>query len=308
MQHAIKRLIVRLKTVKHVPTNGLVMLGGYYCDGKEDVSAVTNGGASMTDGLTFFEPPQPITRLKYLCDKKFHLDDIIPMYAVKDVVKDVILLVRGTDATLYSYISEINMIKEIGSTSGNVRKKHCRGGQSQNRFQRLRDEDVKSMVDKICNLLKENCLDASGSMTLRCLVITGPGERKKQVHDCLAKNLDLSGINILLLSSDGSAKGSLDAAASVIDETVYHALLKTAGQEVDELIRTAPDALVFGEKHVMESAREFVLKRVYCSNNHAKYKEISEVLDGSTTEVITLPPRCFIEKYEGLIGVKWFSS
>ena len=229
------------------------------------------------------------------------------MYAVRDVVKDVILLVRGTDATLFSYISEINMIKEMGSTSGNVRKKHCRGGQSQNRFQRLRDEDVKSMVDKICSLLKENCLDGSGSMTLRCLVITGPGERKKQVHDCLTKSLDLSGINIILLSSDGNAKGSLDSAASAIDETVYHALLKTASKDVDDLIRTASDALVFGDKNVMESAREFTLKKVYCSSTHEKYKELVDALEGSTTEVVTLPPRCFIEKYDGLIGVKWFT-
>jgi peptide subunit release factor 1 (eRF1) len=47
----------------------------------------------------YFEPPYPVKKFIYFCDKRFHLDEIFPLFAHQENEKKfAVCIVRGTDS------------------------------------------------------------------------------------------------------------------------------------------------------------------------------------------------------------------
>ena len=65
----------------------------------------------------------------------------------------------------------MDLFKSMGNAEGNVRNNHCRGGQSQNRYQRLRENDVCEMVKKIAKLCERTCLNEDKIPNVQTLIL-----------------------------------------------------------------------------------------------------------------------------------------
>ena len=127
---SITALLQKLKNIKRVPENGLIMFSGAIPQG--------NSPGTEKNELYIIEPLQPISSFKYHCASEFFLEPLEKMLDEKEryglIVIDNKEFAIGTVTGNY-----INIIK---TSSSGIASKHNAGGQSQRRFERLHEEHV----------------------------------------------------------------------------------------------------------------------------------------------------------------------
>lgn len=301
VQHALKRGIERLKLEKEAPPNGAVLLCGYI-----DTSALA-ALRETNDCVLYFEPPFPIKNFVYFCDKRFHLDEIFPLFEhTEEEKKFAVCIVRGTDSEVFQYLPDMDLFKSLGDVQGNVRNNHCRGGQSQNRYQRLRENDVNEIVKKIANLCERTCLDGDKLPLVHSLVLVGPGERKRQVADRLKDEFPLPNNFIHLVTSDGIEAKSLDEAKEYILNDLCPQEYRIIEKEIENYLATKPDLLVFGKRESYEFLESQALQTLYVLKDSLS-PEIDRILEsGNCVNVVCLQVSPLLERFGGLVGVKWY--
>ena len=138
VQTAITACLGRLKMYRGVPPNGLIV----YCG-----TVLTEDNKEKK--ITFdFEPVKPVTRSMYHCDNKFHTDELRKMLESDD--KFGFIIIDGS-GTLYATVqgSQRDVLHRFAV---DLPKKHGRGGQSKNRFARIREERRHNYVHKVAEL------------------------------------------------------------------------------------------------------------------------------------------------------------
>src|SRR6478609_3533279 len=136
VQSAIVSAQQRLKLYSRCPPNGLCIYAGEVCgDDKKARKVVID-----------FEPFKPINHKMYLCDNKFHVE------AIEDMLLDertyAFIIVDGNGYTLATLAG--NTREVVDEFDVDLPSKTRRGGQSSNRFARLRDEAKHEYVKKVC--------------------------------------------------------------------------------------------------------------------------------------------------------------
>merc|ERR1719384_2578310 len=128
----------RLKLYNKTPPNGLIL----YCG-----EMITDDGKEKKVTIDF-EPFRPINTTMYLCDNKFHTEDLAELLESDD--KFGFLIMDGNGA-LYGTLQG-NHREVLHKFSVELPKKHGRGGQSALRFARLRLEKRHNFVRKVGEL------------------------------------------------------------------------------------------------------------------------------------------------------------
>lgn len=140
MQTAITSTQQKLKLYKNVPTNGLILFCG-------EIEAEEGKGAKK---ITIdIEPFKPIIASAYKCQPSFYTEPLESL--LEDDEKFGFIIVDGNGillATLQGDNKEIlnRMVVQLP-------KKHGRGGQSAQRFGRIREEKRQQYVSKCCELI-----------------------------------------------------------------------------------------------------------------------------------------------------------
>lgn len=132
-------------------------------------------------GCTVITPPRNVTTSLYRCDKQFIVDPLLPLFAPR--LKYGVVEVGGEVTTLY----EIHGcdISKVATVTSNIRNKHKRGGQSQNRFQRLRVIQIGSYISTIVEEI-ETCFRAAD---IQIIVLTGCIDKRLLVEKALPGQL-----------------------------------------------------------------------------------------------------------------------
>ncbi|KAI9297594.1 peptide chain release factor eRF/aRF subunit 1 [Neoconidiobolus thromboides FSU 785] len=125
----------RLKLYNRVPPNGLVV----YCG-----TIITDEGKEKKVNIDF-EPFKPINTSLYLCDNKFHTEDLSEL--LESDSRFGFIIMDGNGA-LFGTLSG-NTREILQQFSVELPKKHGRGGQSALRFARLREEKRHNYVRKV---------------------------------------------------------------------------------------------------------------------------------------------------------------
>jgi peptide chain release factor subunit 1 len=150
----------RLKLYNKTPPNGLVIFCGtiFGEDGKTEKKVLID-----------FEPFRPINKFLYLCDNKFHTEDLTSILENEDTFG--FIIVDGNGA-LYGKLQGNN--REIcHKFTVELPKKHGRGGQSSVRFARLRVEKRHNYLRKACEVatqvfITDNKPNVSGLVLAGC--------------------------------------------------------------------------------------------------------------------------------------------
>ena len=164
---ALERMIQHLKLFKRTPPNGLVVFSGNVAEreGQDDVKVWS------------IEPPIPLKIRLYRCDKDFVLDPLRDMSEIKEVYALVVMDRRdGIIALLRG-----KTITPILKTHSEVPGKFRAGGQSAQRFERLRDGAAKDHFKKLAEHMKDQLL-AYGN-DLKGIIVGGPGPTKYEFID-----------------------------------------------------------------------------------------------------------------------------
>lgn len=124
-----------LKLYNKTPNNGLVIYCGTIItdDGKEKLVTID------------FEPFKPINTSLYLCDNRFHTEDLKDLLESDDKFG---FIVMDGNGALFGTVQG-NSREVLHRFSVDLPKKHGRGGQSALRFARLRTEKRHNYVRKV---------------------------------------------------------------------------------------------------------------------------------------------------------------
>ena len=157
----------RLKLYNRCPKNGLVM----YCG-----TVVTDEGKEKKVNIDF-EPFKPINTSLYLCDNKFHTEDLNELLMDDEAFG---FIVMDGNGSLYGTVQG-SAREVLHKFSVDLPKKHGRGGQSALRFARLRLEKRHNYVRKVAEMATQLFVPNGQSPNIQGLVLAGSAEFKQQL-------------------------------------------------------------------------------------------------------------------------------
>jgi peptide chain release factor subunit 1 len=245
-----------------------------------------------------FEPPNPVTKFYYKCDKVFHLDDLLKLYVKHDTYA--IVLISGKTTNIYSY--SLNNVKLIKSVSVTLPGQFKTGGSSAARLGRIRDEKIgwyiKNMSEMLFKLLvKDNVFEHLG------LFVAGPAELKNQLQD---DNLFVQHFQKYLLQvvtipeiNDRSIYDVIDMVkGSIYGDVVDGKMLKEF--ELMLLDEKKINLMEFGIERVMKLLDTGELQEIYID-----YREV-ELVKGYDVKVNVMNDETFKNKYGVVVGIRYY--
>lgn len=158
---ALEKIIQHLRIFKHTPANGLIVFCGNVSEveGKEDLK------------IWSFEPPERMNTKIYWCDQVFVLDPLREMVAEKEVYGLIVLDSSEADIGLL-HGKKIMSMKHIDSL---VAGKSIKGGMSQVRYDRIREEAINEYFKEVADIASDIFLKQK---ELKGIIIGGPGPIK----------------------------------------------------------------------------------------------------------------------------------
>jgi len=159
---ALEKIIQHLRIFRTTPPNGLAVFAGNVSEveGKEDIR------------LWSFEPPEKLPTKIYWCDQTFVLEPLKTMIKERELYGLIVLDAREANIGLLSGKS-IQPLKHLDST---VPSKTVKGGMSQGRYDRLREDAINEFLAEIGDVASEMLLKHE----LKGLIIGGPGPVKER--------------------------------------------------------------------------------------------------------------------------------
>ena len=160
---ALEKMLQYLKQFREVPKNGLVLFCGNVSpvEGKEDIR------------LWAVEPPEPLKVKIYWCDQEFVLEPLEEMVEEKETYGLIVL--DGSEANIG--VIKGKQIKLLRHIESNVPGKTSKGGWSQQRYQRIREQAIHDFLKKVGEKASQLLLEQKD---LKGILIGGPGPLKEE--------------------------------------------------------------------------------------------------------------------------------
>jgi peptide chain release factor subunit 1 len=168
VQGALRKIIGFLKNINFkLPTNGMVVFAGNISEseGRSDIRLFT------------ITPVRPLKVKMYWCDSAFHLDPLKEMMAPNDFYA--IMTIDKNEATVAQLVGRKYEI--LGHFTSAVPGKSRAGGQSSQRFERLREEAMQDFFKRAAE--KFNGYFEPHIARVKGVLIGGPGMTKDYFMD-----------------------------------------------------------------------------------------------------------------------------
>ncbi len=278
---SLERMIQHLRLFKKTPNNGLAVFAGNVSEraGKQDIEVFS------------IEPPEPLNTRIYRCDKEFALDLLRDMLEVKEVYGLVVMDRREGNVALLKGKSIIPLSKKKSNVPGKTRA----GGQSAQRFARLREGAAKEFYKRLGELMKDEFLD---NPNVKGIIIGGPGPTK---HDFVDGNFITNEVKKKIIAIKDITYTGLSGLQELLDRSQdvlaneEVASEKAVMQKFFELLATKPTKVAYGEAEVMKALKLGAVDVLLISEivNEDKIEEFEEVCIefGSKLEIISVETR-----------------
>ena len=251
-----------------------------------------------------FSPPNPLKKFYYKCDRKFHLDDLIELYNEYDDYAIILISGKRTEYYLYS----TNSTKFLKGIDEELPNQHKTGGQSAQRFGRIRDEKIGWYAKKVVELMTKFYVK-NGKFQHKGIIIAGPAEMKNLVcnHELfikyftkyLQKTLTISEINDQSILQ--VIQMSIDILTSESEENNLITQFESKLSDPKQI-----DLLVFGSNEVITAFKQGLLKEIYINDG---YDQKDAMIKSVTkTKINVIRTINFSKKYGDLVGIRYFSS
>ena len=238
---ALTSAIEKLRLYNRTPNNGLVI----YCG----LVQMPQGGEKMIK--IDLEPFKPINTSLYRCDNIFHTNEL--KYLLQDNDKFGFLIMDGNGSLFGTLQGSTKVI--INKFTVDLPKKHNKGGQSSNRFARLRTEKRRNYLRKVAEDLTKSFI-TNNIPNVKGLILAGSAEFKNDLQKSdlfdprlaplVLKIVDISyggevGFNQAIQLSQDSLKNVKFVHEKKVLERFYVEIAKDSGK------------YVFGLKETMEA-------------------------------------------------------
>jgi len=202
VQSALDVLMGQLKQIDRPPENGMVMMAG----------EVREKGDKTSMETEIMVPPRPLVSYRYHCDSHFLLEPLEELVEDEEVYG--LLVLDRREATVGILRGgRVDAIKKMTSA---VPGKTKAGGQSQARFERLREQAAHEFYKRIAK--KANRIFRSED--LKGVLVGGPSPTKEDFlsNDLLHHELDLLGKFDVSYTDEYGLRELVDAAEKVLQE------------------------------------------------------------------------------------------
>jgi len=136
--------------------------------------------------MSVIEPLKPLVSGLYRCDDKFHLEALYEQLEEKNSYGFIVIDGNGMSIHTLNGNSRKNLFKVEVS----LPKKHGRGGQSKNRFARIREEKRGWYTSKVADIAIHQFIDPTTSMpNVSGIVLAGSAQLKEDVLSKLDQRL-----------------------------------------------------------------------------------------------------------------------
>lgn len=155
--NALDRVVRKLKEIKRTPPNGLAVYSGNVtlADGKESLEIWT------------IEPPKKLKIKIYRCDQTFVLEPLKEMLETDEVYG--LLIIERNEASIG--LLDGRHIKLLQNMTSGIPGKTRAGGQSAQRFARIRESAAKEFFKRVAEAMKKHFWD---NKKLKGFLIGGP--------------------------------------------------------------------------------------------------------------------------------------
>lgn len=169
VQNAITSTREKLKLYKNTPANGLIIFCGQILmdDNKTEKKLTLD-----------IEPFKATQNFMYRCENKFHSSCL--QFLLEDDEKFGFIIVDGGGALFATLQGNVRTI--LQKITVELPKKHGRGGQSANRFARLREEKRHNYVRKVAELATLNFI-SNDRPNVKGLVMAGSADFKTVISE-----------------------------------------------------------------------------------------------------------------------------
>lgn len=140
------------------------------------------------DNVVVIRPPRPIRRNVYLCDKKFHVEDLIPLYD-ENKEKYGVVIITGEGSKYY--LLSGTEIRHLCQHEVRLPKNQKKGGQSAPRIGRIRDGDIHRYITSVGEKCIK-CYTKDDLPIVNGLVLAGYADKRDKVYDILHDKLKQS--------------------------------------------------------------------------------------------------------------------
>jgi len=169
VQEALRSLKAKLLQYREIPETGLALFCGVLIDqeGKERKIVAD------------LQPLRPLPHSMYKCDSKFHTEHLRAQLV--DDTSYGFIVIDGSCASFHRLTGDTK--ETLFKKDVHLPKKHGRGGQSQNRFARIREEKRDWYTSEIAAFATKYFIDLdSNKVNVKHLVLSGSANLKNELY------------------------------------------------------------------------------------------------------------------------------
>lgn len=271
---SLEKMIRHLRLYKQTPENGLAAFAGNISaqEGKTDLKVWS------------IEPPQPISMRLYRCDQTFVLDELEKMLEVRNVFGLIVIDKRDAAIGLLKGTAII-VLREFTS---NVPGKTTKGGQSQQRYARIREIAAHEFYQRVAEVVN---IEFSQIKELKGILIGGPGMTKETFVNGDYLHTELK--NKVIATKDLSYTGEfglnelVEKSADVLaQEEVTKE--KEIVQEFFTLVAKNEEKIAYGKDEVRHALEMGAVNKLLISEEFDEIDAFEELANNSGAEVFII--------------------
>jgi len=273
---ALEKMLNALRQYKKTPPNGLVLFSGNvaFNEGQDDFRVYV------------IEPPNPLNTRIYRCDQTFVVEPLENLIGSKDVWG--LLVIDKQTATIGLLKGKsVKVLKKIDSF---VPGKFRAGGQSAQRFARIREELKKSFFNKVA----EEMADKFRKIEVKGIIIGGPFPTKEEFFngDYLATDIKqkVKGLVDISYTDESGLQELVDKAEDILkNEEIMEE--KEVVKKFFELLAKEPEMVSYGLADVKKALEYGAVDKLLISEDKDE-KLIEELVNlaeqtGSEIKIIS---------------------
>jgi peptide chain release factor subunit 1 len=283
---ALTSTMEKLKLYNKTPINGLVI----YCG----LVQLEDGGEKMVK--MDMTPFKPINTSLYKCDSVFHTEEIKKLLEDNDRFGFIIMDGNGS---LFGTVQG-NTRNVLLKFTVDLPKKHGRGGQSANRFARIRTERRHNYVRKVAESATA-CFITNDRPNVKGLILAGSAEFKNdlQKSDLFDPRLQPTVLKIVDISYGGENgfNQAIELSADTLRSVKFIHEKKVIGKFFDEIAKDS-GKYVFGLKDTLEAMENGCIDILIIWENLEFHRlTLKDNAENVITEIVP--------KHKATNGLKW---
>ena len=271
--NALERAIRKLKEIERTPPNGLAVFSGNVStsEGKENLQ------------VWAIEPPKKLKIKIYRCDQTFVTEPLKDMLETDEVYG--LLIIERNEASIG--LLDGQHIKLLQNLTSGIPGKTRAGGQSAQRFARIRESAAKEFFKRVAEHMKKYFWD---NKKLKGILVGGPIPTKDEFLDQGQLVTALKDKVIAVKDIGGTGMHGLQELVQACDEVLAEQEItkqKVILDEFFEKLAKEPNKVSYGEAEVEDRLTRGAVEKLIISKSLPieKVKLLKKLADASSTEI-----------------------